>query len=79
MFLELLGDLVAPIGFGLVGLIAAGVFGAILSSIDSMLNSEATLVTFDIYKRYLNPSADETNSSRLAEFDGSVFPLPARY
>ena len=59
VFLELLGDLVAPIGFGLVGLIAAGVFGAILSSIDSMLNSGATLVTFDIYKRYLNPNADD--------------------
>ena len=68
VFLELLGDLVAPVGFGLVGLIAAGVFGAILSSIDSMLNSGATLVTFDIYKRYLNPNADDKKLVKVGRF-----------
>ena len=59
VFMELLGDLVAPVGFGLVGLIAAGVIGAILSSIDSMLNSGATIMTMDVYKRYMNPDASE--------------------
>ena len=59
VFMQLLGDLVQPIGYGLVGLVAAGVFGAILSSIDSMLNSGATLVTFDLYKRYVNPNASD--------------------
>ena len=59
VFMELLGDLVAPVGFGLVGLIAAGVIGAILSSIDSMLNSGATIMTMDVYKRYINPDAPE--------------------
>jgi len=59
VFMELLGDLVAPVGFGLVGLIAAGVIGAILSSIDSMLNSGATIMTMDVYKRYVNPDASE--------------------
>ena len=68
VFLELLGDLVAPVGFGLVGLIAAGVFGAILSSIDSMLNSGATLVTFDIYKKYLNPNADDKKLVKVGRF-----------
>jgi len=68
VFLELLGDLVAPVGFGLVGLIAAGVFGAILSSIDSMLNSGATLVTFDIYKRYLNPNADDKKLVKVGRY-----------
>ncbi len=68
VFLELLGDLVAPIGLGLVGLIAAGVFGAILSSIDSMLNSGATLVTFDIYKRYVNPDADDQKLVKIGRF-----------
>ena len=44
---------------GVVGLVAAGVVGAILSSVDSMLNSGSTIITFDVYKRYLNPGASE--------------------
>ena len=56
----LLREVVAPAGIaGLVGLVAAGLIGAILSSVDSMMNSAATLITFDIYKRYINPEADE--------------------
>ena len=51
--------LVVPAGFGLVGLISAGLIGAILSSIDSMMNSAATIVTIDIYKRYINPTASD--------------------
>ena len=56
----LLREVVAPAGIaGLVGLVAAGLIGAILSSVDSMMNSAATLITFDIYKKYINPEADE--------------------
>ncbi|MBT3635617.1 MAG: sodium/solute symporter [Opitutae bacterium] len=59
VFIKLLTELIAPIGFGLVGLIAAGMIGAILSSLDSMMNSAATIMTFDIYKRYLKPDATD--------------------
>lgn len=51
--------LVVPTGFGIVGVIAAGLIGAILSSIDSMMNSAATIVTIDIYKRYIKPDATD--------------------
>jgi len=51
--------LVIPIGTGIVGLISAGLIGAILSSIDSMMNSAATIVTVDIYKRYIDPDAGD--------------------
>lgn len=51
--------MVIPVGFGIVGVIAAGVIGAILSSVDSMMNSAATVFTLDIYKKYINPDADE--------------------
>jgi len=51
--------LVIPAGFGLIGIIAAGLIGAILSSIDSMMNSAATIVTVDIYKQYINPEASD--------------------
>ncbi len=57
-FTELV-KLVIPLGTGVVGLIMAGVIGAILSSIDSMMNSAATLVAVDVYKRHLNPGANE--------------------
>lgn len=59
VFTTLLTHLVAPVGFGLVGIVAAGMIGAILSSIDSMLNSAATIITFDVYQRYVDPDASE--------------------
>ena len=43
----------APIAWGLLGLVAAGMIGAILSSLDSMMNPSATIVTFDLYQRYM--------------------------
>ena len=48
-----------PMGYGLVGLVMAGLVGAILSTVDSMMNSTATLFTFDIYQKYLEPRASE--------------------
>ncbi len=55
----LLVQMIVPAGYGLVGLITAGLIGAILSSIDSMMNSGATLLTFDFYRRYVNPRASD--------------------
>ncbi|MBM79495.1 MAG: hypothetical protein CMJ78_02735 [Planctomycetaceae bacterium] len=51
--------LVIPLKTGIIGLIAAGLIGAILSSIDSMMNSAATIVTMDVYKRHINPNATD--------------------
>lgn len=56
LMMHVVAPVVAP---GIIGLIAAGIVGAILSSLDSMMNSAATIVTFDIYKRYMNPEASE--------------------
>lgn len=50
---------VVPAGMGLMGLIMAGLLGAILSSIDSIVNSASTLVTFDLYKRFWRPQAND--------------------
>jgi len=57
-------QLVIPAGYGLIGIIGAGLIGAILSSIDSMMNSAATIVTFDIYKKYINPDATDKQMIR---------------
>ncbi len=48
-----------PTGYGLVGVVMAGLVAGILSTIDSMMNSTATLFTFDIYKKYIRPGASE--------------------
>ncbi|SVB32955.1 uncharacterized protein METZ01_LOCUS185809, partial [marine metagenome] len=62
----LLREVVAPAGIaGLVGLVAAGLIGAILSSVDSMMNSAATLITFDFYKRFVNPQASDKQLIRM--------------
>ena len=59
IFPKLVTRFISPIGFGLVGLIAAGVIGAILSSIDSMMNSAATIISIDIYQRYFRKDASD--------------------
>ena len=59
VFPKLVTRFISPIGFGLVGLIAAGVIGAILSSIDSMMNSAATIISVDIYKKYFRVNASD--------------------
>ena len=54
-FTTLTMQFIQPLGFGLLGLVAAGLIGAILSSLDSMINSASTMITYDIYKRYFKP------------------------
>ena len=44
---------------GLRGLFLAALFGAIQSTVNSVLNSTATVFTLDIYKRLLHPAAGE--------------------
>ncbi|MEP2935252.1 MAG: solute:sodium symporter family transporter [Gilvibacter sp.] len=44
---------------GLLGFFAAVLFGAILSSFNSVLNSSVTLFGVDIYKEHINKEADE--------------------
>ncbi|MFQ5586823.1 MAG: sodium:solute symporter, partial [Thermodesulfobacteriota bacterium] len=44
---------------GLVGLVIAGVLAAGMSTLDSSLNSSATVFTIDFYKRVFNRGADD--------------------
>ncbi len=65
--------IVVPLGYGIVGVIAAGLIGAILSSIDSMMNSAATIVTMDLYQRYVNPKADNRQLIRVGRLSIVAF------
>ena len=47
------------------GFFAAVIFGAILSSFNSALNSAGTLFALDIYKVKINPEADETKQVKV--------------
>jgi len=55
-FISLVQTLV-PVG--LRGLVLAGLFGAIQSTVNSVLNSTATIVTLDIYKQLFRPKASD--------------------
>jgi Na+/proline symporter len=50
---------------GVVGLVIAGVFAAAMSSLDSSINSVATVITSDFYRR-LKPTANDKSCLRLA-------------
>ncbi|MHC4509416.1 MAG: sodium:solute symporter family transporter [Planctomycetota bacterium] len=48
-----------PAGWGIVGLMFAALLAGLMSSIDSMLNSTATLWTKDIYEKYIKKEASD--------------------
>ncbi|MFH1922545.1 MAG: Na+/glucose cotransporter, partial [Planctomycetota bacterium] len=50
---------------GLRGLVLAGLFGAIQSTVNSVLNSTATIVTLDIYRPLVRPAATDRHLVRV--------------
>ena len=44
--------LIGPLGYGIRGLVFAGLIGAIMSTIDSLVNSTSTILTLDVVKRF---------------------------
>ncbi|MFK8114268.1 MAG: sodium:solute symporter [Rubripirellula sp.] len=47
---------------GLAGLLIAAIFAAAMSSIDTSLNSSATVILKDLYQRYVDPNVTERRS-----------------
>ncbi|MCW7460505.1 SLC5 family protein [Leptospira limi] len=66
--------LVVPVGYGLIGVILAGLLGAIFSSIDSMLHSAATLFTIDFYKPLFEKKGESLSDERQMK-SGRMFLL----
>lgn len=55
---------------GMAGLVVAAIFAA---SMDSNLNSMATLTLIDIYKRYVRPNAGERESMRVLHISTAIW------
>ncbi len=60
------------IPIGLRGLILAALFGAIQSTVNSVLNSTSTVFTLDIYKRWMRPEATEKSLVRIGMVSTTV-------
>ncbi|WP_413284515.1 solute:sodium symporter family transporter [Vibrio sp. MA40-2] len=56
----------------LTGFFGAVLFGAVMSSFNSGVNSISTLVSLDIYKQIINPTADDLSVVRIGKIFGSV-------
>ncbi|MBT8257733.1 MAG: solute:sodium symporter family transporter [Bacteroidia bacterium] len=64
---------VLPAAF--MGFFAAVLFGAVLSSFNSLLNSSATLFGFDLYKEYFNKNATGPQTVRAGKTFGLILGL----
>ncbi|GBD94342.1 sodium/glucose cotransporter [bacterium BMS3Abin05] len=58
---------------GLTGLVFAAFFAALMSSVDSYLNSAATLWTKDIYQKFIKKDADDRHLLRMGRLFTVVF------
>ena len=63
----------------LVGFFAAVLFGAILSSFNSVLNSSVTLFGIDVYKQHINNEADEQTVVKYGKIFGIVLAISAMF
>ncbi|HMC01212.1 MAG TPA: solute:sodium symporter family transporter, partial [Flavobacteriaceae bacterium] len=63
----------------LVGFFAAVLFGAILSSFNSVLNSSVTLFGIDIYKQHINKEANERTVVKYGKIFGICLALAAMF
>ncbi|TAE55756.1 MAG: sodium:solute symporter [Bacteroidetes bacterium] len=75
-FLRLV-ETVIPAGVGLTGMILAGLTAATFSSVDSMMNAATTLLTVDIYRKYIRPQASDAQTLRFGRLTILVMVLLA--
>jgi len=60
---------------GLKGFMFAAIFGAVMSSLDSMLNSASTIFTMDLYKRHFKKAASHKSLILIGRIMTVVFVL----
>jgi SSS family solute:Na+ symporter len=62
---RVVGHLIGPLGWGLRGLVFAGLIGAIMSTLDSLMNSCSAILTIDFYRRLWQPAATDRDMIRV--------------
>lgn len=62
-----------------VGFFAAVLFGAILSSFNSVLNSSVTLFGIDVYKQHINTDADEKTVVKYGKTFGVILAIASMF
>jgi solute:Na+ symporter, SSS family len=65
---RVVSHLIGPLGYGIRGLVFAGLIGAIMSTIDSLVNSCSTVLTIDFYQRLWKPSATDREMIRFGRY-----------
>jgi len=63
------------VGSGLRGFILAAIAGAVISTLSSLLNSVATLLTMDLYKRHLKKDAGGESLVKIGRWATLIFVL----
>lgn len=58
---------------GITGLLIAAIFSAAMSTISTSLNSSATVLLDDYYRRYINPEADERQGMRVLRISTMIW------
>lgn len=56
----------------MTGILLAALFGAIQSTISSVLNSTSTIFTIDLYKQYINKNSSEKQEIKIGRISGTV-------
>lgn len=57
---------------GLRGIVFAGLCGAIISTIEAVINASSTIFTYDIFKRFINKEADDKTMIRTGRITSGV-------
>ncbi len=65
--------IVSALPSGITGLLIAAIFAAGMSTVSTSVNSTATIVLSDYYKRYFNPEASERSSMLVLYISSVVF------
>lgn len=73
-YILLIGRLVPVV---MVGFLLAALFGAIQSTVSSVLNSTSTIFTIDFYKKHIKPDTTEKQEIMIGRISGTIILLIA--
>ncbi|MDH7602512.1 MAG: sodium:solute symporter family protein [Armatimonadota bacterium] len=61
-----------PAGLGLIGLMFAAILAAQMSSLSAFMVAASALISRNVYKKHINPAADDPQLLRVARFAGFI-------